>query len=699
MPSRSSSSKYIPGSPARGRRGRRESIASAEFIAQALKLKEQLKAKKQERKGILNPLESVFLSRWDVITMIAMVYTALVTPFEVAFIPAPKTVWSGWFLINRGVDTVFLVDMCLQFFIAYEHRDAQNSDAGGVFHTTELIWDRWKIRKHYLCGSFPVDLASILPSAFDVLPLVMDDDSENADRVSRVRTLRALRALRLIKLARLLRAQRVIARWATRISIPQQTLTMMACVLAVVLSAHWYACIFALQASIHDSPSDTWLGVYGYCEDPMAPASGANSLVGRSAFEVECPGLGTGEWYAASFAWAIMIITGCGGTDAYPSSNSPYETLIVILLVLTGALLWTQVLATFCDMATNADPAKIEYRLLIDDVNRFSEREKLPQELRRRLRQYFMQRRHVSKARAVANVIYKMSSSLQEEVTMLVHYHWLRHLWFLRGAEPACLVSVALGTEARVFAPSEIPEVEILYIIHKGCVLFGGRVLTSGKMWGEDIILSNPVNYTMMSARCMTYVETFTVSRATLKEIVKRFPLATRAVKRAALKVALKRTMIRIRLEALKLRRERGGDMKIAGLSAEPDFLEHVLSVALDGQASTKGQTVFGSMDASFRSSSGISTALLDNLCSDMGNTKRAVDDLRAEMGTMRSDVSIIKTALTQLLEAKAPGLPRCARLTETAGGTSGSQSRLDSAETKASGPIGAQRPGPGKQT
>ena len=37
-----------------------------------------------------------------------------------------------------------------------------------------------------------------------------------------------------------------------------------------------------------------------------------------------------------------MVITGTGGTDFYPSAKSPSETLIVTLLVVIGALLWTQ---------------------------------------------------------------------------------------------------------------------------------------------------------------------------------------------------------------------------------------------------------------------------------------------------------------------------------------------------------------------
>ena len=35
-----------------------------------------------------------------------------------------------------------------------------------------------------------------------------------------------------------------------------------------------------------------------------------------------CDGLGVGSWYLAAFSWSLMVITGTGGTDFYPSSLS-----------------------------------------------------------------------------------------------------------------------------------------------------------------------------------------------------------------------------------------------------------------------------------------------------------------------------------------------------------------------------------------
>jgi hypothetical protein len=60
-----------------------------------------------------------------------------------------------------------------------------------------------------------------------------------------------------------------------------------------------------------------------------------------------------------------MVVTGTGGTDAYPTVHSPGETALVSVLVVSGAFLWTWVLALFCDVATNAEPAVTHFRQVL----------------------------------------------------------------------------------------------------------------------------------------------------------------------------------------------------------------------------------------------------------------------------------------------------------------------------------------------
>eukprot|EP00966_Prymnesium_polylepis_P096136 2227918-Prymnesium_polylepis.1 len=59
-----------------------------------------------------------------------------------------------------------------------------------------------------------------------------------------------------------------------------------------------------------------------------------------------------------------------------------------------------------------------------------------------RLRAYLHQRKHIGRAESAQHVLNRLSAALQIEVTLVVHGDWLRHLWFLKNAEHACLVQV-----------------------------------------------------------------------------------------------------------------------------------------------------------------------------------------------------------------------------------------------------------------
>ena len=200
-------------------------------------------------------------------------------------------------------------------------------------------------------------------------------------------------------------------------------------------------------------------------------------------------------------------------------------------------------------------------------------------------------------AKSASQVIHKMSTSLQAEVVMLVHSHWLKQIWFLRGCEPPCLVQLALRMEPYVFAPSEQPEQSNLYVIHRasihardlsslplapvlslplcyacqrctqrhsdrvtrahlppfsplagGIVMHGTRVLTSGSMWGEEIMLEADrlSKYPAILARCMTYVEVYSISQSAFYKVTNAFSEAKRLVRTRAVHVIARRAIIRL---------------------------------------------------------------------------------------------------------------------------------------------------------
>ena len=50
---------------------------------------------------------------------------------------------------------------------------------------------------------------------------------------------------------RLVRASRLVKRWQTMISVSNGALSMTKCLVANFMFAHWYACIWTLQATLN----------------------------------------------------------------------------------------------------------------------------------------------------------------------------------------------------------------------------------------------------------------------------------------------------------------------------------------------------------------------------------------------------------------------------------------------------------------
>ena len=76
-------------------------------------------ALRRHRKGcfVVDPRSSLAVGIWDTVTGSALIFTAMVTPYEVAFM-APATLGNEWyFILNRIVDAVFVIDLILQFFM------------------------------------------------------------------------------------------------------------------------------------------------------------------------------------------------------------------------------------------------------------------------------------------------------------------------------------------------------------------------------------------------------------------------------------------------------------------------------------------------------------------------------------------------------------------------------------------------------
>lgn len=254
-----------------------------------------------------------------------------------------------------------------------------------------------------------------------------------------------------------------------------------------------------------------------------------------------------------------MTITSIGYGDIRAPDGNTHEQVFATILMLLGGMIWGMIIATFCGVISNLDPAGTEFRTTMDNLNRFMALQGLPQDMRQSLREYFHQTKHLQIARANKLLIENMSPMLQGMVVWKVNEKWLRHVWFLAQAEDSFMVQLSLHLNAAVFAPAELCPQGYMYIIHRGIALYGGKVLTSGKVWGEDMILSSVHLRSKYAARCMTYVEVYMIGRDELIALATKHPATLRLIRRSAFRLGFRREMIRRAQVSIKSKEEAQG--------------------------------------------------------------------------------------------------------------------------------------------
>ena len=160
----------------------------------------ELLESEKNRGWVIDPRRSKFIMYWDIITSVALVFTATVTPYEVALLdPRMDVLW----IINRLVDSIFGLDIILAFFTMYEVKSAS------IAQHNEWVSSHWRIAKHYITGWFALDVFSVGVSAVDIYSVISQLTGRVVD-LGELSSLKTLRVLRLFKLIRLVRRPRAL---------------------------------------------------------------------------------------------------------------------------------------------------------------------------------------------------------------------------------------------------------------------------------------------------------------------------------------------------------------------------------------------------------------------------------------------------------------------------------------------------------
>mmetsp|Transcript_11570 Transcript_11570/g.22761 ORF Transcript_11570/g.22761 Transcript_11570/m.22761 type:complete len:549 (+) Transcript_11570:691-2337(+) len=506
---------------------------SARLEEQALKHQSGLEYDASDDKGhcLINPY-SGFMQAWDVTLILGLVYVALVTPVDAAFLE--PHLFDALFFLNLLIDILFFIDIIITFCLPY-----LEAETGLWIHTHRGI------AKNYFKTWFFIDVASILPFDWILTAIYGDENDTHA--------LRALRLLKLLKLIRILRGSRIWRRWRDRIGINLTRLQMFLYMFLVLLIAHWIACILGVIAYV-EGPSltsaDNWLGYYiennlGYDPDTL-PA---------------------GDVYLISWYWATTILTTIGFGDITPRTN--LERAFASFLMLLGSALQAFLIGVICGLIMELSETATENRITMNSLNEFMSTYDFPTELKIRLRKYFYYLHSVRDSAKYQSLVNRMSPHLQDEVNLRVNASWIKEIRFVQVSpnyELGGFVSaLSKNLHIEVYAPFERvisigDKVNKLFIVSKGMIVLhlGSDIidedaqevshgnlhvrlsltealreeLVRGQSFGHELIYSG--FRAIYNASTLQFSELHVLTRVQLDEILADFPDTNQAVQEFA---------------------------------------------------------------------------------------------------------------------------------------------------------------------
>ena len=144
------------------------------------------------------------------------------------------------------------------------------------------------------------------------------------------------------------------------------------------------------------------------------------------------------------------------------------------------------------------------------------------------------------------------SSQLKADAAL----HWasetlMRVPFLKRGAvEDDFLAALALALKPKLFAKTEYISVESLLIVERGVALRNGHVHAKGACLGEDMVLGSLTFRDLSPAVGLSAViMTSCLDRDTLDDIVTDYPLASKAMRSFAFKIAFRRAIVQVSRE------------------------------------------------------------------------------------------------------------------------------------------------------
>ncbi|CAN6478972.1 unnamed protein product [Victoria cruziana] len=416
-------------------------------------------------KGFIVLPESRLYTLWVRFILVWAVYSSFFTPLEFGFFRGLPT---NLFLLDIAGQLAFLVDIVLQFFVAY--RDDQ---------TYKMVYNRNSIALRYLKSGFIVDVLSCLP---------WDYFYRTCGRKEEVRYLLWLR------LSRARKVTNFFQRLEKNIRINYLFTRIVKLIVVELYCTHTAACVFYYLATTLPESQEgyTWigslqLGEYSYKNFREIP------LVRR---------------YMTSLYFAIVTMATVGYGDIHAVNIR--EMIFIMIFVSFDMVLGAYLIGNMTALIVKGSKTE-KFRDKMTDLIKYMNRNRLGKEIRNQIKGHL--RLQYESSYTEAAILQDIPVSIRAKISQTLYKPLIEHVPLLRGCSTEFINQMVIHLHEEFFLPGEVimergNAVDQIYFVCHGILEEVGvgedgseetvSMLEPNSSFGETAILCNiPQPYTV----------------------------------------------------------------------------------------------------------------------------------------------------------------------------------------------------------
>ena len=515
---------------------------------------------------------SSFMQALDCCTVLALMFTATVTPYQISFINGD----SGLVLLvcDRIVILIFTIGIVVSFLTPYR----EPLWKGGA-----LVKDHRRIAVHYLRSWFAFDFISTLP--LDEL-IVLFAGSISESNSTTLQLFRIVRLTRLVKLGRLARALRVVQRIAVLLEHKSELLnfsyttrTLLQWMLLMMLTVHWFCCMWGVCAQMQygQRTAKLYAGLADACRaqvdtsstcllpcelDALAVQVGEQRAFIQSREPWPCRMVTRGDFASGANATSsvdvyLYLLHSSGN---FREARRPEENFLYYFVSYGTLIMRTLFIGAISGVRANSSPLLKAWQRRMDHLNMFLKEMNARPSLRDRCRKFLRDSYELELKRSFTNLYQSFSPRLGNEMRSVQTYSILGGVYFFVDCEHEYLRDLSPKLMYEAFERSEqIKHSEpTLYIVIEGTAVLGGRPLAAGQSWGFDVLIHSNSLRDDRIASALTFCQICCLSHDDLWEVARAYPASAKVLRFEALRLAIYRSQHMIAQYATVRGKERG---------------------------------------------------------------------------------------------------------------------------------------------